>query len=58
MWEEDVLCNIGFTEKTVQYIIENCEKVDTHQPLDYWVKHYIEMYFSNIEDKCWRTNFE
>ena len=56
MWEEDVLRDIGFTEKTVQYIIEKYVKGEpNHQSLDYWVKHYIEMYFLYIEDKCLRT---
>ena len=55
MWEEDVLCDIGFTEKTIQYIIESYMKVHSHQPLDYWEKHYIEMYFEYNEDKSWRT---
>ena len=55
MWEEDVLRNIGFTEKVVQFIIEKYVKEGTHQPLDYWVKHYIEMYFLYIDDKSWRT---
>ena len=55
MWEEDVLRDLGFTEKTVQFIIERYVKGDTHQPLDYWVMHYIEIYFKYIDDKSWRT---
>ena len=56
MWEEDVLRDIGFTGKTVQYILDNYVKGEpNHQSLDYWVKHYIEMYFEYNEDKSWRA---
>ena len=45
------LKEIGFTDDTTCYIISTYRIGDTHQPIEYWVKLYIESFCCEKREK-------
>ena len=56
MSNEEILRDIGFTEQTIEYIKTRylSDELSDHQTLEYWIKEYIEYYFTFRYD--WRND--